>query len=67
MLLFGRKEAINNEIELIMSNHTWELVNLTLGAKPIGCKWIFKRRLTPDGSINKYKVRLVAKGFKKRY
>ncbi|KAL0306918.1 UNVERIFIED_CONTAM: putative mitochondrial protein [Sesamum radiatum] len=29
-----------------------------------GCKWIFKKKLKPDGSVDKYKVRLVAKGFK---
>ena len=32
------KEAINNELESILSNHTWELVDLLPGAKPIGCK-----------------------------
>ena len=47
------KEAINSEIESILSNHTWELVNLPHGSKPIGCKWIFKRKLKPDGSIDK--------------
>lgn len=31
--------------------------------KPIGCKWIFKRKYHPDGSINKYIARLVKKGF----
>ncbi len=35
----------------------------TPGNKVIGCKWIFKRKLKPDGSIDKYKARLVAKGF----
>jgi len=55
------KEAINNELESILSNHTWELVDLPPGAKPIGCKWIFKRKLKPDGSIDKFKARLVAK------
>ena len=60
------KEAINSEIESIMCNHTWELVNLPPGAKTIGCKWIFKRKLKQDGSIEKYKARLVAKGFKQR-
>ena len=49
-----------------MYNHTWELVDLLLGAKTIGCKWIFKRKLKQDGSIEKYKARLVAKDFKKR-
>ncbi|RVX14596.1 hypothetical protein CK203_012090 [Vitis vinifera] len=36
------KEAINSEIESIMYNHTWELVDLPHGAKTIGYKWIFK-------------------------
>ena len=35
-------------------------------AKTIGCKWIFKRKLKLDGSIKKYKVHLVAKGFKQK-
>ena len=51
-----------------MSNHVWELVDLPLGTKPIGCKWIFKRKLKVDGSIDKYKARLVANGFtQKKY
>jgi hypothetical protein len=57
------KEAINNEIQSIMSNHTWEIVDLPQGAKPIGCKWIFKKKLKSDGSVEKYKARLVAKGY----
>ncbi|KAL0552312.1 hypothetical protein IC582_011420 [Cucumis melo] len=36
------KEAVNSEIESIMHNHTWELVDLPLGSKPLGRKWIFK-------------------------
>ena len=49
-----------------MQNHTWELVDLPPGSKPLGCKWIFKRKMTTDGSINKYKARLVAKGYKQK-
>ena len=33
------------------------------GAKLISCKWIFKRKLKPDGSLDKVKARLVAKGY----
>ncbi|KAK3029869.1 hypothetical protein RJ639_038666 [Escallonia herrerae] len=51
------KEAINNEIESIMQNHTWELVDLPPGNKSLGCKWIFKRKMKVDGTIEKYKVR----------
>ena len=60
-------EAINNELESIMSNHTWELVELLPKIKPIGCKWVFKRKLKPDGTIDKFKARLVAKGYKKKH
>ena len=60
------KEAVNSEIESIMQNHTWELVDLPLGSKPLGCKWIFKRKMKTYGSIDKYKVILVAKGYKQK-
>ena len=49
-----------------MCNHTWELVDLPHGEKTISCKWIFKRKLKKDGSIEKYKARLVAEGFRQR-
>ena len=60
------REAINNEINSIMSNHTWELVDLPPGTKTLGCKWIFKKKMKADGSIDKYKARLVAKGFNQK-
>ena len=58
------KEAINSEVESILQNHTWELVDLPPGNKLIGYKWIFKRKFKTDGSIDKYKARLVAKGYR---
>ena len=60
------KEAVNNEIESILQNHTWELVDLPPGCKPLGYKWIFKRKLKADGSIDKYKARLVVKGYRQK-
>ena len=60
------KEAIKSEIDSIMQNHTWELVELPKGCKPLGSKWIFKRKMKADGSIDKYKARLVIKGYKQR-
>ena len=47
------KEAIQSEIDSILQNHTWELVNLPPSCKPLGCKWIFKRKRKVDGSIDK--------------
>ncbi|GKB81111.1 zinc finger, CCHC-type containing protein [Tanacetum coccineum] len=58
------KEAINDEMDSIMGNNTWVLVDLPSGCKPLGCKWIFKRKLKVDGTIKKFKARLVIQGFK---
>jgi hypothetical protein len=41
-----------------------ELVELPHKAKPIGCKWVFKRELKPDSIIDKYIACLVANGYK---
>ena len=51
----------------IEKNNTWDLVDLPAGAKAIGLKLIFKIKHNSDGSINKHKSRLVAKGYIKRY
>ena len=42
------------------------MVDLPPGCTIVGCKWIFKKKLNPDGTINKYKAYLVAKGFFQR-
>ena len=46
-----------------MSNNTWILVDLPLSSKPIGYKWVFRRKYNTDGSIQTLKARLVVKGF----
>ena len=38
------KETIKTELESILKNQTWELVDFPSGAKPIGYKWILKRK-----------------------
>ena len=60
------KEVVNNEIESILSNHTWELTDLSPGNKPLGSKWIYKSKMKPDGTIDKYKARLVVKGYRQK-
>nr|GEW53250.1 zinc finger, CCHC-type [Tanacetum cinerariifolium] len=52
------KEAIDDEICSIMENNTWVLSNLPPGCKPLGCKWIFKRKMKVDGTIDMFKARL---------
>ncbi|PKI67162.1 hypothetical protein CRG98_012411 [Punica granatum] len=58
------KEAINDEMDSILFNNTWVLVDLPQGLKPIGCKWVFKRKNNPIGGSPTFKARLVAKGFR---
>ena len=60
------REAINDEMDSLESNKTWHLTDLPPGCKSIGCKWVLKKKLKPDGTIDKYKARLVAKGFKQK-
>ncbi|KAL0437598.1 UNVERIFIED_CONTAM: Autophagy-related protein 18a, partial [Sesamum radiatum] len=61
------KEVVKSDIASIVSNRTWKLVDLPPpGCTTIGCKWIFKKKLKPDGSVDKFKARLVAKGFKQK-
>jgi hypothetical protein len=50
-------------MDSIMSNGTWEVVDCPYECKPVGCKWVIKKKLRPDGTIKKYKVMLEAKGY----
>ncbi|KAG7594882.1 Ribonuclease H-like superfamily [Arabidopsis thaliana x Arabidopsis arenosa] len=61
------KNACEEEIMSITKNKTWSLVDLPLGSKPIGLKWVFKLKRNADGSINKHKARLVAKGYVQKH
>ncbi|GJS38074.1 zinc finger, CCHC-type containing protein [Tanacetum coccineum] len=60
------KEAINDEMDSIMGNNTWVLADLPPGCKPLVCKWILKRKLKVDRTIEKFKARLVIQGFKQK-
>ena len=57
------KKAMNQEMESMYSNKVWEHVEAPNGVKPIGCKWIYKRKRGVDGRVETFKARLVAKGF----
>ena len=54
---------MNLEMDSMYSNQVWELVDLPEGVKPIGCKWIYKRKIGADGRVETYKARLEAKGY----
>ena len=54
--------ALEKEMHSIKANKVWELVDLPEGKKTVGCKWVFKHKLDVDGSIERHKAHLVAKG-----
>nr|XP_016473360.1 PREDICTED: uncharacterized mitochondrial protein AtMg00820-like [Nicotiana tabacum] len=55
--------AIKSEIESMCSNQVWDLVELPTGVKPVGWRWINKKKRGADGKVQTSKARLVAKGF----
>ena len=60
------QSAMKNEIQSLKDNQIWELEDLPPGKKAIPCKWVCKVKNNPDGSIERYKARLVIKGFSQK-
>lgn len=56
-------QAIRDEYEALIRNKTWTLVPFSPEYKVVNNKWVFRVKQNTDGSIIKYKVRLVVKGF----
>lgn len=61
------KTAMDREVASLKENQTWTLTDLPPGARAIPCRWVFRLKKNPDGSIDKYKARLVVKGFSQRH
>ncbi|CAI7730310.1 unnamed protein product [Closterium sp. NIES-54] len=60
------KAAIDAEFKRLIENGTWELVELPEGQRPISSKWVFKVKSGVDGALERFKSRLVAKGFQQK-
>ncbi|MCO5569069.1 hypothetical protein L7F22_022776 [Adiantum nelumboides] len=58
---------MNEEMDALYGNETWELVPLPKGKKPIGYRWVYKVKHNSNGSVSRYKARLVAKGYAQTY
>eukprot|EP00253_Pinus_taeda_P003627 PITA_03627 len=52
-----------DEMASLHKNEAWDLVELSAGRKPIGKKWVFKKKTNAEGKVEKYKAQLVAKGY----
>jgi hypothetical protein len=60
-------EAMNTEHTVLLRNKTWHLVAPPKGKNIIDSKWVYKIKRKVDGIIDRYKARLIAKGYKQRY
>jgi hypothetical protein len=54
-------------LETLRKNQTWELSSLPEEKKAVGCKWVFTVKQSPEGKIERYKARLVARGYSQTY
>ena len=58
---------MDEEMAALDENATWDLVQLPKDKKPIGSKWVYKVKHSADGSVSRYKARLVAKDYAQTY
>jgi hypothetical protein len=56
-------KSMNDELDQIEKNNTWEMVHRPKGKNIIGSKWIFKNKLNEQGQVVRNKARLVCKGY----
>ncbi|CAA6665218.1 unnamed protein product [Spirodela intermedia] len=59
--------VMDEEIDALEKNCTWDLVPLPSGKKVVGCKWVYTPKYKADGTLERYKVRLVAKGYSQSF
>lgn len=61
------REAMQKEFDALVKNNTWIFVPPSPQYKVISCKWVYKIKVKSSGDIERYKARLVARGFDQAY
>ena len=59
-------KAMKSKMDSMYTNQVWILVDPPEGIKPIGCKWIFKKKIDMEGKVITYKAKLMAKGYRQK-
>ena len=59
--------AMEKEMKSLHENKVWNLVELPKDRKVVGSKWVFKQKVGANGSVERYKARLVAQGFSQKF
>ncbi|XP_039047068.1 uncharacterized mitochondrial protein AtMg00820-like [Hibiscus syriacus] len=60
-------KVVEEELSALENNKTWVIIDLPKDKKPVDCKWVFTVKFKADGKIERYKARLVTKGFTYTY
>lgn len=60
-------KAMQEEYASLIKQGTWTLTELPSGRRPIGCKWVYKRKEDSTGNVTRFKARLVAQGYSQQY
>ena len=58
------REAMYSELQALENNNTWTVVSLPPGKRAIGCKWVYRIKDNANGTIERFKTRLVILGNK---
>uniref|UniRef100_A0A2N9FPW0 Reverse transcriptase Ty1/copia-type domain-containing protein n=1 Tax=Fagus sylvatica TaxID=28930 RepID=A0A2N9FPW0_FAGSY len=61
------QQVMANELDALHKTHIWDMTTLPPSKFAVGCKWVYKIKTRADGSVERYKARLVARGFTQEY